>query len=42
MKNHRNIIFKIGDENRIVVEHINQKVLGTSIFQNHIVMPWMP
>lgn len=32
MKNHRNIIFKIGDENRIVVEHINQKVLGTSIF----------
>ncbi len=32
MKNHRNIIFTIGDENRIVVEKITKETFNTSIF----------
>lgn len=32
MKNRRNLIFNIGDENRIVVENIDKETLETSIF----------
>lgn len=32
MKNRRNLIFNIGDENRIVVENIDKETLEASIF----------